>query len=116
VCYDALSEDIRSSGSAVAAADISARCRHSHHALLLLGHLESWVSLLDDEPLQQALAQFYQHIRTELLRLQAAVETSGYTNLAMRICEARAAWQCRQAKESSRFAAQSGETHFSCSI
>jgi hypothetical protein len=81
-----------------------------------LGHLESWVSLLDDEPLQQALAQFYQYLRTELLQLQAAVEASGYTKLALRVCEARAAWQHKQAKESSRLVHHSSETHFSCSM
>lgn len=115
-CYDALSEDIRSAGFAGSSADVSARCRHSQRALLLLGHLESWVLLLDDESLQLALVQFYQYIRAELLQLQAAAETSGYTNLAMCVCEARAAWQSKQAKDASRFVQQSGTTRLSCSM
>ena len=116
VCYDALSADIRSAGSAVVDGNISARCRHSQHALLLLGHLESWISLLDDEALGQSLVSFYAYIRSELIGLQAATETTGYSKLAMRICEARAAWQSKQAKESSRFVRPSNEAHFSCSM
>lgn len=116
VCYDALAEDIRSAGSAVVAGDVPARCRHSHRAMLLLGHLESWVSLLDDETLQRALVRFYQYIRMELLRLQVAAEPDSYTRLAMHICEARAAWQRKQARASSRLTPAPSETHFSCSI
>lgn len=115
-CYDALIEDIRSAACAVAAGDVSARCRHCHRALLLLGHLESWVSLLDDEALQQGLACFYQYVRTELLCLQAAAEGSSYTSLAMRVCEVRAAWQRKQANANARLAPPSEEIHFSCSI
>jgi flagellin-specific chaperone FliS len=115
-CYDALTDDIRSAGSAVVAGDVPARCRHSHRALLLLGHLESWVSLLDDDPLQQALTGFYQYVRAELLRLQAAAEVGSYTILAMRVCEARAAWQRKQANAKARLGPPSTETHFSCSM
>ncbi len=116
VCYDALAADLRSAETAAVGQDILGRCRHSNHALLLLGHLEGWLSLLDDETLQQTLERFYQYLRTELLRLQVAAEPSSYTMLAMRVCEARAAWQRKQANESSRLTTGSTETHLSCSI
>jgi flagellin-specific chaperone FliS len=97
--YDALAEDMRFAGEAAANGDIAARCRHSQHALLLLGHLESWVPLLDDDAvLQESLTRFYMYLRSEILRLQAAVGGEGFGELAMRVCETRAVWQRKQSQ------------------
>lgn len=96
--YDALAEDIALSGEAEQNADLPARCRHSQHALLLLGHLESWVPSLEDATLEQSLLCFYKYIRAELLRLQTVRSREGFVELAMRVCEARAAWQSKQAQ------------------
>jgi flagellin-specific chaperone FliS len=97
--YDALAEDMRFAGEAAANGDIAARCRHSQHALLLLGHLESWVPLLDDDAvLQESLTRFYMYLRSEMLRLQAAERGEGFDELAMRVCETRAVWQKKQSQ------------------
>lgn len=92
-CYDSLAEDIRLSGIAAEKGDYVARCRHSQHAFLLLGHLESWVDLHDEPELRDGLARFYGYARQELLRLQSARDFGCFTQLAMLVCETRGVWQ-----------------------
>src|ERR1700756_1686991 len=92
-CYDAVAEDIRLAGKFAAKGDVAARCRHSERALLLIGHLESWLPLLDDADLSASLAHFYQHVRAEILRLQVCNELEKFVNLALVVCETRAVWQ-----------------------
>lgn len=96
--YDGMAEDLRIAGDSAENGEIGARCKHSQHALLLLGHLESWVGLLEDPVLQDSLIQFYAYIRRELIRLQVSSEQAGFAKLAMHICETRAAWQQRQSR------------------
>jgi flagellin-specific chaperone FliS len=96
--YDTLAEDMCLAGQAVANSDIATRCRYSNHATLLLGHLESWVPLLDDVVLQESLTRFYAYLRAELLRLQASPNESAFSDLAMRVCETRAVWQKKQSQ------------------
>lgn len=91
--YDVLAEDIRLAGEAAAAAHIEERCRLSGHAALLLGHLESWVPLLEEPVLETSLIRFYAHIRSELMRLQTSVDGEGFADLALQVGETRAAWQ-----------------------
>ena len=90
--YDAVAEDMRLAGEAAERGDISARCRYSQHALLLAGHLESWVPLLEDETLQTSLVRFYGYLREQLLRLQATPDPGRFAELAMLVCETRAVW------------------------
>lgn len=99
--YDSLVEDISLAGEAAQRADLGSRCRHSQHALLLLGHLEDWISLLDDVGLQQSLRTFYAYVRTEVLRLQATDCKGGFPELAMRVSETRAAWQKKESHAAS---------------
>lgn len=97
--YDALAEDMRFAGEAIDGSDVAARCQYSQHALLLLGHLESWVPLLEDDAvLQESLTCFYMYLRGELLRLQAVTRGDGFAELAMHVCETRAVWQKKQSQ------------------
>src|SRR5215469_10056253 len=89
-CYDALAEDIRLAGKSAVAGDVAARCRHSEHALLLIGHLESWISLLQDSELEVNLVTFYSYLRAEILRLQLCVESDKFMALALVVGETRA--------------------------
>lgn len=73
-----------------------------YHALLLLGHLESWAPLLEERALEQSLTQFYLYARAELLRIQAAQETQSLLELSMKVCEIRAAWQKRTTSKIAR--------------
>jgi flagellin-specific chaperone FliS len=95
-CYDALAEDIRLAGKSAVAGDVAARCRYSDHALLLIGHLESWVVLLDDSELAANLVSFYSYLRAEILRLQLSAEFDKFVNLALVVGETRATWQRKQ--------------------
>ena len=101
-CYDALAEDMRLAGQSALRGDIPARCRHSEHALLLIGHLESWVSFLDDVNLAASLTNFYEHLRAEVLRLQVSLDFNDYMNLALVVCEVRATWQKKLSTELSQ--------------
>jgi len=101
-CYDALAEGIRLAGESAARSDIGARCEHSARALLLIGHLESWVPVLDDPELRASLEGFYGYLRSEIVRLQVSTELDSFMNLALIVCETRAAWQSKQSCNQSR--------------
>ena len=101
-CYDALTEQIRSAGNCASKGDIAGRCRYSERALLLIGHLESWVSLLDDTELAASLASFYSYLRAEILQLQLSTELNKFMDLAFVVCETRAAWQKKQSANVSK--------------
>jgi flagellin-specific chaperone FliS len=110
-CYDAVAENIRFAGKFAAMGHIPARCRHSERALLLIGHLESWVSLVDDVGLAASLQEFYKYLRAEILRLQLCAELDRFMDLALVVCETRAAWQKRQSVESLQAAAASEQPY-----
>lgn len=101
-CYDTLAGDLRMAGNAAARGSLTARCRYSQHALLLIGHMESWVSLLDDSNLAASLVSFYGYLRAEILQLQVSSEIDKFMNLALVVCETRAVWQRKQSTELSR--------------
>lgn len=95
-CYDALAEDVRIAGKCAAKGDVAGRCRHSERAILLIGHLESWISLLDDSELATSVESFYGYLRAEILGLQCCTELDKFMDLALLVCETRAAWQKKQ--------------------
>ena len=96
VAYDSLAEDLRRAGNAVTRNDIAGRCNASNHALLLLGHLESWTSSLDDPALQNSLTQFYAYLRAQTLAIQAQPKAQPFHELARLIGETRAAWHQKE--------------------
>ena len=97
-CYDAVAEDVRLAGKFAAKGDVVARCRHSQRALLIIGHLESWIALLDDADLSTSLASFYQYLRAEILQMQTSSELDRFVSLALVVCETRAIWQRKQSE------------------
>lgn len=98
VVYDTLAEDFRRAAQAVARSEIAARCEATNHALLLLGHLESWTESLDDAILSSSLLQFYGYLRTQALQLQTATDPAGFHELAQLVGETRACWQQRESQ------------------
>ena len=96
IVYDALAGDLRQAGEAVNAGDISARCRYSSHALLLLAHLENWTELLDDPQLAGSLRDFYTTLRSGILAGQQAVRPEAFEDLAKLVTETRASWQLKE--------------------
>ena len=96
IVYDVLAEDLRRSGSCVRTGDVAGRCQSSNHALLLLGHLESWVEFLGEASLASALNQFYGFVRASVVRLQSKAESRDFYALADLIVETRAVWQKKE--------------------
>ncbi len=97
VVYDTLAGDLRRAGGAAERGDIAARCDATNHALLLLGHLESWASALPELSLRESLGQFYSFVRIQALALQAAQDKRGFVDLAQLVEETRAVWQQKEA-------------------
>lgn len=110
-CYDALAGDIRFAGESAAKGDVVGRCRHSQRGLLLLGHLESWIPLLDESDLRASLEGFYAYLRSEILRLQVSTDVDSFKNLALIVCETRAVWQSKQGLGVSRSESAALATH-----
>ena len=94
--YDAIAKDLLQAGQAAERMHAEARCRHSNHALLLVGHVESWVSFLDDPQLASSLVMFYDLLRTRILQLQRSSSGKEFEDLARFVCDTRAAWQQKQ--------------------
>lgn len=93
--YDVLAQDLRLAGAAASNSNIAERCRLSGHALTLLGHLESWTTLLAEPALEISLAQFYRFVRAQIMSNQNADGPHCFTDLALFVCEVRAAWHGR---------------------
>ena len=94
--YDALACDFQKAAGALARGDIAGRCAFSNHALLLLGHLEDWCGLLDDESLATNLRGFYGHLRVQLLHSQGNGTPESFASLASLVSETRAVWQVKE--------------------
>ena len=58
--------------------------------------------MLDDPNLAASLVSFYEYLRAEILQLQLSSELDKFMNLALVVCETRAAWQRKQSAELSR--------------
>ena len=96
VVYDAFTEDLRRVGDCVRIQDVAGRCRFSTHALLLLGHLESWIDNVGDARLASALSQFYGFLRARIAELQRKAEGQEVDALADIVLGTRAAWQHKE--------------------
>lgn len=94
--YDALASDFQKASGAVSRGDIAARCLYSNHALLLLGHLEEWCVLLNDESLATSLKSFYGHLRVNLLQYQTKGTPQDFSGLAIVVAETRAVWRLKE--------------------
>ena len=97
VVYDTLAGDLRRAGDAAERGDIAARCDATNHALLLLGHLESWAASLTETELRESLIRFYTFLRVRAITLQAAGGSIGFADLAQLVEETRAVWQHKEA-------------------
>lgn len=93
IAYDALAADLLLAAEAASTGDIGTRCSRSNHALLLLGHLESWVGFLECEIVATSLRQFYGFLRERICSLQLHAVADGFRDIAKLIVETRAVWQ-----------------------
>lgn len=100
--YDRLVQDFRSAAEAVRGHNIGARCNASNHALLLLGHLESWDLYSDVPQLAISLAQFYAMLRTRTIQLQHSGAPADFEQLASLVMNTRVAWDRKEAELNER--------------
>ncbi len=98
VVYDTLAGDLRRAGAAVDGNNIAVRCEASNHALLLLGHLESWTASLEEPALKDSLAQFYAYLRAQMLFHQAESQAQAFFSLASLVEQTRAVWQAKESQ------------------
>ena len=96
VVLDSLAEDLRLAGLAAARHDIPARCSASNHAFLMLAHLESWATDLDEPALKSSLLTFYTYLRSTLLTLQSEPRTQPFLDLATHVTQLRITWQTKE--------------------
>lgn len=94
--YTRLAQDLLQAADAIRKDDIEGRCAASKHALLLLGHLESWVSDVKDHALAESLRAFYAMLRTAVLAQQAALDHARLEQCAQLVLDTRAAWQAKE--------------------
>lgn len=97
VVLDSLAEDLRLAGIAATCGDISARCAASNHAFLLLAHLESWATDLDEPALKSSLLAFYNYVRATLTTLQTQTTQQPFLDLATHVTQLRITWQTKEA-------------------
>ncbi len=96
VVYDTIAGDLRRAGLAADRGDIAGRCEATNHALLLLGHLESWAESVEDVTLRTSLGQFYGYLRAQAVAFQASTSGDGFAELARLVEETRAVWQQKE--------------------
>ena len=95
--YTHLAQDLLHAADAIRNGHIEARCAASKHALMLLGHLESWSAELEDPGLAQSLRAFYAMLRTCVLQSQAASDSLLLEESAQRVLEMCTVWQTKEA-------------------
>ena len=96
--YTHLAQDLLRAADAMRQRSVEGRCAASKHALLLLGHLESWVDELSEPDLAMSLRSFYGMLRTSVLAQQKQLDPSVLEQCANMVLETRAAWQQKEAQ------------------
>jgi flagellar biosynthetic protein FliS len=91
--FDTLAGDLRRAAQAQHDNDIERRCREVRHALLVIGHLESWVDRGTGGALAQELAAFYSSLRRKLIEAEAGNSSEVLERQMFRVLELREHWQ-----------------------
>ena len=91
--FDTLAGDLRRAAEAQREDDIDRRCREVRHALLVIGHLESWVDRGTGGVLAQELIDFYAMLRRNLIVAQARKSAEILERLMSSVLELREHWQ-----------------------
>jgi len=91
--YDTLAGDLRRAAEAERENDIARRCREVNHALLVIGHLEEWVTQGPGGELANQLAAFYTSLRRGLVEAQVRRSARLLETQMKRVLELRETWQ-----------------------
>lgn len=91
--FDTLAGDLQRAARAQRNADVGGRCREIHHALLILGMLEDWVSRGPGGQLADELIEFYSSLRRNLISAQAGQSAEQIDQQMTRVLNLREQWQ-----------------------
>lgn len=94
--YGRLAQDLLEAANATRQNSIAVRCAASNHALLLLGHLQSWLDADADPALAASLGAFYAMLRRSILQEQAAPRFAKFEELAQVVLDTQAAWRDKE--------------------
>jgi flagellar protein FliS len=98
--YDTLAGDLRRAAQAERRNDIESRCRELNHALLVIGHLEDWISRGPGGELAHQLSAFYSSLRRKMIEAQARRSPEILEEQMAQVLSTREIWQGVQLRES----------------
>ena len=91
--FDTLANDLQRAAKAQCGNDIEARCAAIRHALLVVGHLEDWVTRGTGGTLADALTSFYSKLRRQLIEAQAKRSADLFEQAMACVLQLRTYWQ-----------------------
>jgi len=91
--FDTLAGDLRRAAEAQRQNDIERRCREANHALLVIGHLENWLSQGTGGALAHELIGFYAKLRHSLIQAQLRKSPEMMEELMAGVLQLREKWQ-----------------------
>jgi flagellin-specific chaperone FliS len=91
--YDTLAGNLQRAAQAQRNHDIEGRCNEIHHALLVIGFLEDWLSRGPGGPLASALKDFYASMRQALIEAGARQSADLLEKQTQRVLDLRQQWQ-----------------------
>ncbi|MFP5230521.1 MAG: flagellar protein FliS [Acidobacteriota bacterium] len=91
--FDTLAGDLRRMADAERGQDLLRRCREANHALLVIGHLEDWVTKGSSGELADQLTAFYAELRRNLVLAQAKRSPEMIEEQMRQVLKIREAWQ-----------------------
>lgn len=100
--YDTLAGNLRRAAEAERAGDIDTRAREANHALLVIGHLEDWLTRGSEGELAQGLTAFYERLRQGLIQAQIRRSAEDMEDLMTRVLDLRESWQRVEAQGAQR--------------
>ncbi len=91
--FDTLVGDFQRAAAAIHKNDIETRCREMNHALLVIGHLESWVDPKAGGESARALSRFYAYLRAKMMEASLTKAPRLLESQIDMILHVRSSWQ-----------------------
>lgn len=91
--YDTLAGDLRRAADAQLSNDIEKRCREVNHALLVIAHLQEWVTRGTGGVLSEQLTAFYTSLRRKVMEAQAKRSAEILEDQMVEVLKLREAFQ-----------------------
>jgi flagellar protein FliS len=91
--FDTLVGDFGRAAAAIRKNDIETRCRELNHAILVLGHLESWIDVNAGGEPAKDLSRFYAHLRAKMIEAAGTKSAKLLEEQIDLILLVRSSWQ-----------------------